>query len=331
MAQYKLGNPGWTGEPRLAFYVEGNVTMYTYFQGMALGSNRLGSMGAQFNPYGVPRTALVEGDGFATYWRDQKTGLDYAINRYYHSALGRFLSPDIGLAVPTAPQSWNRYAYAWNDPVNLNDPDGLLPKCVDSIFREGGDAAGACPYGQVEVDVPGFVGPSRIPIPVFQRAEDLLNNAYSGGLILGWEFTSGRTIDIVLQTCPTGLGVCRAIDIGFKITVGIALLQKVLSDVRNDWNSDKDDCNKQPWPGDPKQELDKPVNQRTSPGPGWEWRGPGQQGSWHNPRTGEYLRPHPADGAHSDHWDYRGPNGWTFRKQKNGDCDPKNDYDLIRP
>jgi RHS repeat-associated protein len=138
MAQYKLGNPGWTGEPRLAFYVEGNVTMYTYFQGMALGSNRLGSMGAQFNPYGVPKTALAEGDGFATYWRDQKSGLDYAINRYYHSALGRFVSPDpVEPGDPTEPQSWNYYAYVLNDPINFNDPEGLIP-CGDIIIGPAG-------------------------------------------------------------------------------------------------------------------------------------------------------------------------------------------------
>jgi RHS repeat-associated protein len=147
MAQYKLGNPGWTGEPRLAFYVEGNVTTYTYFQGKILESGRLGSMGAAFNPYGAPKTALAEADGFATYWRDQKTGLDYAINRYYHSALGRFTSPDPYMASggPGAPQSWNRYAYAENDPINWMDPQGLV-RCKgdgEDQYRFGGSACSA--------------------------------------------------------------------------------------------------------------------------------------------------------------------------------------------
>jgi RHS repeat-associated protein len=140
MAQYKLGNPGWTGEPRLAFYVEGNVTTYTYFQGKILESGRLGSMGAAFNPYGAPKTALAEGDGFATYWRDQKSGLDYAINRYYHSALGRFVSPDPYMASggPGVPQSWNRYAYVEGDPVNYYDPGGLIAQCPPGT-RTGSD------------------------------------------------------------------------------------------------------------------------------------------------------------------------------------------------
>ncbi|MGH9473162.1 MAG: RHS repeat-associated core domain-containing protein, partial [Terriglobales bacterium] len=56
-------------------------------------------------------------------------GFDYFGARYYGSALGRFLTPDpAGLAAvdPGNPQSWNRYAYALNNPVTNTEPTGLI-------------------------------------------------------------------------------------------------------------------------------------------------------------------------------------------------------------
>jgi RHS repeat-associated protein len=64
---------------------------------------------------------------FTGHERDTGT-LDYMHARYYAPYLGRFLSVD-----PTwesadlgKPQSWNRYAYVWNNPVNATDPDGRV-------------------------------------------------------------------------------------------------------------------------------------------------------------------------------------------------------------
>jgi hypothetical protein len=57
--------------------------------------------------------------------------------RYYKVAWGRFLSVD-----PTwisadlgKPQSWNRYSYVLNDPVNLTDPDG---EAWDDVLSQNG-------------------------------------------------------------------------------------------------------------------------------------------------------------------------------------------------
>ena len=86
--------------------------------------NRLQSRGDHY-PYGEQKGATVP--SFATYTRDTFTNLDYAINRYYSPTTGRFLSPDQGPFDPSNPQSWNRYAYSWSDPVDLIDPYGMLP------------------------------------------------------------------------------------------------------------------------------------------------------------------------------------------------------------
>jgi RHS repeat-associated protein len=58
------------------------------------------------------------------------TGLMYYRARFYHPALGRFVSADTIVPEPGQPQDFNRYSYVRNSPVNLVDPNGHAP-CVD--------------------------------------------------------------------------------------------------------------------------------------------------------------------------------------------------------
>ena len=71
---------------------------------------------------------------FGGYQRSE-SNLDYAQNRYYASSLGRFLTPDPyeGSASASNPNSWNRYAFVKNDPMNRIDPNGLN----DTILQQG--------------------------------------------------------------------------------------------------------------------------------------------------------------------------------------------------
>ena len=70
---------------------------------------------------------------YGTYHRDEISGLDYAKRRFYSSELGRFISPDpyVGSIRLDNPDSWNRYAYCENDPINNIDPNGTY--CNNSI------------------------------------------------------------------------------------------------------------------------------------------------------------------------------------------------------
>lgn len=63
---------------------------------------------------------------FTVHERDLQTGLDYMVMRSKSSNFPFFSSPDlIDSASLVAPQSWNKYTYVANDPLNAIDPLGL--------------------------------------------------------------------------------------------------------------------------------------------------------------------------------------------------------------
>jgi RHS repeat-associated protein len=80
-------------------------------------------------PYGedFAESGTQQKHHFTSYERDAESWLDYAISRMYSSGLGRFMQSDPYRASvgPRDPQSWNRYSYSRNDPVNRVDPVGF--------------------------------------------------------------------------------------------------------------------------------------------------------------------------------------------------------------
>ena len=62
---------------------------------------------------------------------DSESGLTYMRNRYYHPSTGRFIQRDpIGYA-----GGLNLYSFAAGDPINLADPDGLIPQAIVDEVR----------------------------------------------------------------------------------------------------------------------------------------------------------------------------------------------------
>jgi RHS repeat-associated protein len=114
---------------------------YLYFGGRLIAepnsgvlTDRLGSQrnGMSYYPWGEEKTSTPDGQAkFATYFRDMP-GQDYADQRYFTATTGRFYTPDPAgrkAANATNPTSWNMYIYANDDPVNVNDPIGLIVQC----------------------------------------------------------------------------------------------------------------------------------------------------------------------------------------------------------
>jgi hypothetical protein len=63
--------------------------------------------------------------------------------RYYLPEIGRFISADTIVPNPANPQSYNRYAYANNSPVNFTDPTG---HCINN-YEVGSEEMETCLAG----------------------------------------------------------------------------------------------------------------------------------------------------------------------------------------
>ena len=70
--------------------------------------------------------------GFTGHTEDVNSDLVYMQQRYYDPSIGRFLSIDPVGSNPNNPMTFNRYAYANNNPYRYTDPTGEIP--FDTVF-----------------------------------------------------------------------------------------------------------------------------------------------------------------------------------------------------
>ncbi len=85
----------------------------------------------RYTPFGMTLDNDASNDnqaGFTGHIKDADTGLNYMQARYYDPVIGRFLSHDpVGFMDTGNPGMFNRYAYTFNNPVNMIDPNGETP------------------------------------------------------------------------------------------------------------------------------------------------------------------------------------------------------------
>ena len=126
----------------------GSGSIWTFFASDHLGTPRLVtdllgvSLESRKNwPFGeqVTTSASLERIRFAAMEQDTEAGAgndrynDHA--RQHGALLGRFLGPDQLGGGAHAPQSWNRYTYAANNPLKLLDSNGLEVKYANDHLR----------------------------------------------------------------------------------------------------------------------------------------------------------------------------------------------------
>ena len=112
------------GSTRVVMKSDGTVARHDY---LPFGEEIPSTVGSRSSVagYGAADTTRQK---FTQKERDNESGLDYFLARYYSSAQGRFTSVDAGRLNKrhlANPQKWNRYAYTINNPLKYIDPDGL--------------------------------------------------------------------------------------------------------------------------------------------------------------------------------------------------------------
>ena len=112
------------GTPRMVADLSGSLAGIKRHDYLPFGEELIAGVGGRTTGQGYSGDNVRQ--QFTGYERDDETGLDYAINRYYESMQGRFASPDEPLVGQNGqdPQTWNLYSYTSNNPLNRVDPDG---------------------------------------------------------------------------------------------------------------------------------------------------------------------------------------------------------------
>jgi RHS repeat-associated protein len=96
---------------------------------------------AEYRPFGteVDREGTRDRYSFTGQEHDEEIGLYYYKARYYDSRLGRFISVDPVGGSANNLQSWNRYSYVQNNPINAVDPNGeetIVVSGQPSVFHD---------------------------------------------------------------------------------------------------------------------------------------------------------------------------------------------------
>jgi RHS repeat-associated protein len=141
---------------------------------------------------------------FTSYQRDAESGLDYAMVRYYDST-ARFCSADPVGGQVNDPQTWNRYTYVRNDPINLTDPNGesWFSWFIDAII---GALAIALP--EIDPALFSFMGDTLMATTTTQTA---VETASINGTIISSGAQIFQTVTLAnISTTALGFGAAAA-------------------------------------------------------------------------------------------------------------------------
>ena len=114
-----------------------------------------GGTAARYKPFGGYAGAkpvnYIQNRGFTGHDRtqaDDALGIVYMNARVYMPSTGKFLTADTLVPDPTNSQSYNRYAYVHNNPINFTDPSGHYAVCFHT-GRTAGEDRGVDDSGEI--------------------------------------------------------------------------------------------------------------------------------------------------------------------------------------
>lgn len=139
VAEYGLASEGSGGVKYVHQDWQGSVRVITNRNGFVLARTDHQAFGEKIGA-GVGLRSTAQGYAVDTVTRqsygrtekDKATGLNHAWFRKLEDRAGRWTSPDPSKSSMSVldPQSFNRYSYVTNDPLNFVDPSGLYEACV---------------------------------------------------------------------------------------------------------------------------------------------------------------------------------------------------------
>ena len=131
----QITNHIFMGDSRIASITNGILKYYhtDHLGGTNLMTDSVGAVKqiVEYDPWGKTVRDTISGTPDQQAWHlftskqfDKESELYYYGARYYNPVIGRFIQPDPLVAYPTNPQSFNRYSYVHNNPINFVDPTG---------------------------------------------------------------------------------------------------------------------------------------------------------------------------------------------------------------
>ena len=151
----------WLGDEKVVAIKskEGQQQSVTYFHNNLLGSPLVGTdekgnkkWDENYKPYGSELIKNAGRDnphvGYTGKEFDADTGLSYYGARFYDPGIGRFISPDPAPIAPINPMTFNRYAYANDNPYRYKDKDGKVP--TPSVTFDAGETGVGLVLGGLE-------------------------------------------------------------------------------------------------------------------------------------------------------------------------------------
>jgi RHS repeat-associated protein len=229
-----------------------------------------------FRPYGEEIARANQGTDkirqkFTSYERDNETELDFAQARFYNSKTGRFntVDPLMASADIINPQTFNRYIYVGNNPVNITDPTGEIWGINGNTIQWFADNAAMIAAGFTASNI--FIGTnavgqtvvfnntSAIPVVVSDAAagvQQIIKWVAAGAISSEAAILSAGSVGITLtgialdaevnritkgrmSACPVrapgcaGLNIWENIKRGYGLEMSDAELEELVPEVRN--------------------------------------------------------------------------------------------------